>query len=101
MGGNTIRETQAKIDQLIGMDYTTFINSAFLMQGRADEFTKKTPAERKTVLSSLLGLEAYDRLQARARARGRPAGPPPTARPVTWSKWAGKSRPSETSLLSS
>ena len=70
VGGNTIRETQAKIDQLIGMDYTTFINSAFLMQGRADEFTKKTPAERKTVLSSLLGLEAYDRLQARARARG-------------------------------
>ena len=68
--GNTIRETQAKIEQLVGLDYTTFINSAFLMQGRADEFTKKTPAERKSVLASLLGLEAYDRLQARARQQG-------------------------------
>jgi len=28
--GNMIRETQARIDQTIGMDYDTFINSAFL-----------------------------------------------------------------------
>ena len=43
------------------MDYDTFINSAFLLQGRADEFTNKTPAERKAVLASILGLEAYER----------------------------------------
>ena len=67
--GDMIRETQARIDQTIGMDYDTFINSAFLVQGRADEFTNKTPAERKAVLSKILGLETYDRLQARARER--------------------------------
>ncbi|PKB70448.1 MAG: hypothetical protein BZY87_10530 [SAR202 cluster bacterium Io17-Chloro-G6] len=67
--GNMIRETQARIDQTIGMDYDTFINSAFLVQGRADEFTNKTPAERKAVLSKVLGLETYDRLQVRARER--------------------------------
>ena len=67
--GNIIRETQARIDQTVGMDYDTFINSAFLVQGRADEFTNKTPAERKAVLSKILGLETYDRLQARARER--------------------------------
>ncbi len=65
--GNMIRETQARIDQTIGMDYETFINSAFLVQGRADEFTNKTPSERKAVLSKVLGLETYDRLQVRAR----------------------------------
>ncbi|MQF95874.1 MAG: SMC family ATPase [SAR202 cluster bacterium] len=65
--GDMIRETQARIDQTVGMDYDTFINSAFLVQGRADEFTNKTPAERKAVLSKILGLEAYDRLQVRAR----------------------------------
>ncbi|NQW22910.1 MAG: SMC family ATPase [SAR202 cluster bacterium] len=65
--GNIIRETQARIDQTIGMDYDTFINSAFLVQGRADEFTNRTPAERKAVLGKILGLEAYDRLQVRAR----------------------------------
>ena len=67
--GNMIRETQARIDQTVGMDYDTFINSAFLVQGRADEFTNKTAAERKAVLSKILGLETYDRLQVRARER--------------------------------
>ena len=65
--GNTIRETQAKVDQLIGMDYDTFINSAFLLQGRADEFTNKMPGERKEVLAKILGLAYYDLLQDRAK----------------------------------
>ena len=67
--GDMIRETQARIDQTVGMDYDTFINSAFLVQGRADEFATKTPSERKAVLSKILGLETYDRLQIRARER--------------------------------
>ena len=67
--GDHVRETQAKIEQTIGMDYDAFINSAFLLQGRADEFTNKTPADRKAVLSKILGLEAYDRIQERARQR--------------------------------
>ena len=65
--GNSMRETQAKIDQLTGMDYDTFINSAFLVQGRADEFTKKTPGDRKEVLAKVLGLGFYDRLQDTAK----------------------------------
>ena len=65
--GNSIRETQAKIDQLTGMDYDTFINSAFLLQGRADEFTNKTPGDRKEVLAKILGLGSYDRLQDTAK----------------------------------
>ena len=67
--GNTIRESQAKIDRTVGMDYETFINSAFLLQGRADEFTNKPPADRKAVLAKVLSLETYDLLQARARER--------------------------------
>ena len=65
--GNSMRETQAKIDQITGMDYDTFINSAFLLQGRADEFTNKTPGERKEVLAKILALGFYDRLQDRAK----------------------------------
>ena len=65
--GNTIRDTQSRIDQIIGMDYETFINSAFLLQGRADEFTNKSPGDRKEVLAKVLELELYDRLQDRAR----------------------------------
>ncbi len=69
ISGNSVRETQEKIQQLIGMDYDTFINSAFLLQGRADEFTSKTPSDRKAVLASIMGLDAYDRLQVRAREK--------------------------------
>ena len=67
--GNTIRESQAKIEQTVGMDYDTFINSAFLLQGRADEFTNKPPRERQAVLAKILSLETYDLLQERARIR--------------------------------
>ena len=65
--GNTLNETNARIRNLLGMDYDTFVNSAFLLQGRSDEFTRKTPSERKDVLSSILGLSLYEMLQAEAR----------------------------------
>ena len=68
--GNSIRETQASIDQITGMDYDTFINSAFLLQGRADEFTNKTAGERKEVLAKILGLDIYDQFQDRAKRLG-------------------------------
>ncbi len=66
ISGNSIMETQAQIQRLVGMDYDTFINSAFLLQGRADEFTGKRPSERKVILASILGLEAYDRYREQA-----------------------------------
>ncbi|MCE2462476.1 MAG: SMC family ATPase, partial [Dehalococcoidia bacterium] len=68
--GNSIRETQASIDRITGMDYDTFTNSAFLLQGRADEFTNKTAGERKEVLAKILGLDLYDQLQNRAKKLG-------------------------------
>lgn len=59
--------TQERIDQLLCMNYNTFVNSAFILQGRADEFTRKKASERKEILADLLGLSRYDRLQEMAR----------------------------------
>ncbi|MBI2503931.1 MAG: SMC family ATPase [Candidatus Latescibacteria bacterium] len=59
--------TQERIDQLLCMTYDTFINSAFILQGRADEFTQKGARQRKEILADLLGLSRYDRLQELAR----------------------------------
>jgi exonuclease SbcC len=39
------------------------------MQGRADEFTKKTPAERKAILGEILGLESWNTYEDRAKRR--------------------------------
>jgi len=61
--------TQQKIIDLLRLDYDTFINSAFLLQGRADEFTVKTATERKRVLADILGLDIWDEYEARAKAR--------------------------------
>lgn len=69
ISGNLVRDTNGKIQNLVGMDYTTFVNTAFLLQGRSDEFTRKTPAERKAVLSSVLGLSLYETLQVSAAGR--------------------------------
>ena len=62
--GDTIGATQAHLNRLISMDYETFVNSAFLMQGRADLFTMSTASSRKEVLAKVLGLGLYDRLEA-------------------------------------
>jgi exonuclease SbcC len=71
LSGATQRESQKQIDDLLKIDYSTFINSAFIMQGRADEFTIKTPTERKKVLADILGLEQYDRLESEAKEEAR------------------------------
>ena len=65
--GNSIAQTQQKITDILHMDYPTFINSAFLRQGHADEFTIKRPAERKEVLGDILGLSFYDELEGQAK----------------------------------
>ncbi len=67
ISGNSIRETQEEIIRRLHMDYETFINSALLLQGRADEFTKANPARRKEVLADILELSVYDGLEEQAK----------------------------------
>ncbi len=67
----TLRDTEQAIIRLLRMDYETFINSAFLVQGRADSFTVKTASERKQVLAEILGLGEYDRYESAAKERAR------------------------------
>jgi exonuclease SbcC len=67
ISGNTVTQTQEKITGTLHMDYETFVNSAFLRQGHADEFTNQPPARRKEVLGNILGLSQYDELEERAK----------------------------------
>lgn len=62
-----IRSTQALIDDYLKIDYDTFINSAYLRQGKADEFMLKKPADRKQILADLLKLDRYEQLADRAK----------------------------------
>lgn len=64
-----IRETQNKINRLLRLDYETFINSVFLLQGRADEFTVKKPSDRKKILADILGLSVWEHFEERAKEK--------------------------------
>lgn len=69
MSGNGTTETQKRITDLLKLDYETFVNSSFLLQGKADLFTQKTPALRKRLLADILGLSVYDALERMAKDR--------------------------------
>lgn len=65
----TIPKTQDKIIRVLRLTYDTFVNSVYLMQGQADEFTGKKPTERKQVLADILGLQQWEAYEARAKDR--------------------------------
>ncbi len=62
-----MRSTQVLIDRYLKIDYDTFVNSAYLRQGKADEFMLKKPADRKQILADLLKLDRYEQLADRAK----------------------------------
>jgi len=70
---DSIKNTQNKITKTMKMPYEIFVNSAYLRQGQADEFTKKTPTRRKEILSEILGLDRYQSLSEAAKDKARTA----------------------------
>jgi len=65
--GATLSDTAQRIQGTLKMDYDTFLNTAYLAQGKADEFVQKTPSGRKEVLAAVLGLEQYEVLAGRCK----------------------------------
>ncbi|MBC8336138.1 MAG: SMC family ATPase [Anaerolineales bacterium] len=68
---HSLRATQERIEQILRLDYETFVNAAFFLQGKADQFTQQNASKRKDVLSSILGLEVWDEYKMRSAARRR------------------------------
>jgi exonuclease SbcC len=63
------RETQGRIEQMLRLDYDTFINVSFFLQGRADQFAQQPPTRRKEILGNILGLEIWEVYKERAAER--------------------------------
>jgi exonuclease SbcC len=68
-----LRVTQAAIEHLLKMSFETFVNASFLLQGKADEFTTKTPDKRKEILADLLGVTEWERYKEAAAVSRRAA----------------------------
>ncbi|MCH7480132.1 MAG: SMC family ATPase, partial [Chloroflexi bacterium] len=56
----TLRDTEARIRATLRLDYETFVNASFFLQGKADQFTQQRAGDRKRILGSILGLEAWE-----------------------------------------
>lgn len=66
---HTIKETQARILQVLRLDYDTFINAAFFLQGKADQFAQQVASKRKDILGNILGLELWETYREQAVER--------------------------------
>jgi exonuclease SbcC len=64
-----IIETEKRITETLRMDYETFINASFFLQGKADQFAQQKPADRKRILSNILGLERWEQYRESAANR--------------------------------
>jgi DNA repair protein SbcC/Rad50 len=67
----TLRETDKKIEDTLRMDFDTFSNASFFLQGKADQFATARPADRKRILSNILGLEIWESYRDAASLRRR------------------------------
>lgn len=65
----TLRDTQERIIKTLSMDYDTFVNASFFLQGKADSFTQQKPADRKRILANILGLDVWEEYRIRAARR--------------------------------
>lgn len=66
-GDTTMKLTQAKIEQVLGMDYQTFGSVALIRQDAYGIFLDADSTRRMEVLSALLGLGLYNRLEDLAK----------------------------------
>jgi exonuclease SbcC len=68
---STMRGTEEYIQQTLHLDYETFINTAFFLQGKADQFAQQKPSDRKRILASILRLDIWEVYKEEAVARRR------------------------------
>jgi len=66
-----LRETDKKIEETLRMDFETFTNASFFLQGKADQFATARPGDRKRILSNILGLEIWESYRDAASQRRR------------------------------
>jgi len=65
----TMRDTQKKIESVLSINYDTFVNAVFFLQGENDQFVSAPSGKRKEVLSDILGLDSWEKYRLAAAAK--------------------------------
>ena len=63
------RDVNARVEQLLGMDFRAFCRSVLLAQNRFHEFLRATPGDRDKVLKGVFGYDRLDGAQRTAKLR--------------------------------
>ncbi len=58
-----VRETEDKIQQLVGLSYEAFTQAVVLPQGEFAHFLKSAPGDQRKILRDLLRLQVYERMR--------------------------------------
>lgn len=66
-----VRVVDNEIKRLLKMDYDTFVNTVFVLQGQSGEFMNLDPAERQDLLSKILGLDAFEQIEEKAKTQAK------------------------------
>ena len=69
--GSGIRVVDARIVELLKLHYEAFTRAVVLPQGEFHQFLRGDRDERRKILTGLLGLDHYEEMGRRARARAR------------------------------
>lgn len=64
---SSVKDTDKLIQDTLGIDFTTFINSIVFGQGSIKLFSQATDKERKEILEELAGLAIYKKAEDRAK----------------------------------
>lgn len=65
----SMRSTEDLIRRTLHLDYETFINASFFLQGKADQFAQQRPGDRKRILTGILGLDIWESYREEAARR--------------------------------
>jgi len=65
----TLKKTEELIVNTLRMDFETFTNASFFLQGKADEFAQQNPTNRKRILASILNLDQWEVYRERVNIR--------------------------------
>ncbi len=68
-----IREVNARIEQIVGLDIDSFTRAVLLPQGEFDAFLRGDAASRRKLLVRLSGLERLEAMQREANSRAKEA----------------------------
>lgn len=64
-----VKDLDAKLTEILGMDYETFTRAILLPQGQFDLFLRGSPRERRETLIKLYGLESLKAMRDRVASR--------------------------------